>query len=113
MKMAETHKSFQRQRFRNAARLWNRERIMKRKRLTVVCWLAACLLSFPAQAEQIEFVLIGNGGIGLLPSNVTPPTSSTGFGGEGDIGIIFDTGTNDLTIDIEWGSANCYGYFTG
>ena len=67
----------------------------------------------PLAAEQIEFRLTGNAGNGLLPGNVTPPTSSDGSGGIGLTGIIFDLDTNFLFIDIGWGSENGYSDLTG
>lgn len=64
-------------------------------------------------ADIIEFRLTGNGGDGLLPGNVTPPTGVSGSGGMGLTGITFDTATNLLHIDVMWGSDNGFGDLTG
>jgi hypothetical protein len=77
----------------------------------VVCLIVAA--SSPLSADIIELNLTGTAGEGLLPGNVTPPTSSSGSGGEGAIGLLFDTESFDLTVDIEWGSENGYTDLTG
>lgn len=64
-------------------------------------------------ADFIELNLSGTAGDGLLPGNVTPSTSSLGSGGEGSIGLLFDTESSNLTVDIEWGSDNGYTDLTG
>ena len=61
------------------------------------------------QAEIVEFWLTGNGGAGLQASNVTPGTGSAGEGGIGSSGITFDTDTNILHVDVNWGSGNGFG----
>lgn len=67
-----------------------------------------------ASAEIVEFRLTGNGGDGLLNTNVTPPTGSAGEGGMGISGITLDTDINILHIDIQWGTGNGYaGDLTG
>ena len=65
------------------------------------------------QAENVEFTPMGAGGVGLLPDNIDPPTSSTGFGGIGATGITFNTETNILSVDILWGSEFGFGDMTG
>ena len=82
----------------------------------VVVGLAVCsfiLSSNTARADLIEFFVTGAQGDGLLPGNIDPPTSSTGSGGIGATGIIFDTDTNILSVDVEWGSENGYSDLTG
>ncbi len=65
-------------------------------------------------ADIFDFRLTGNGGEGLLDTNVTPPTGSLGAGGIGISGITLDTDINILHVDIDWGTANGYsGDLTG
>ncbi len=76
--------------------------------------LAICLwASSPAAGDIVDFYLTGAQGEGLLPGNISPATSSTGSGGMGLTGITFDTSTNILRVDIEWGSENGYSDLTG
>ena len=63
--------------------------------------------------DEVEFFLTGAQGNGLLPGNIEPPTNSSGSGDMGLTGIVFDTDTNILSIDIEWGSENGYSDLTG
>ena len=83
------------------------------KRIILALVSVAIFTCSPVAAEQVEFRLTGNAGAGLLPGNVTPPTTSTGSGGIGLTGIIFDLDTNILHIDIGWGSENGYSDLTG
>lgn len=67
-----------------------------------------------ANGEIVTFRLTGNGGAGLLGSNVTPGSGSVGQGGIGFTGITFNTDTNILHVDVQWGIANGYsGDLTG
>jgi len=66
-----------------------------------------------ARGDEVQFFLTGAQGEGLLPGNIDPPTSSTGSGAIGNTGIVFDTETNILSVDIEWGSENGYSDLTG
>ena len=76
--------------------------------------VAALLFVGPsANAETIEFFVTGAAGDGLLPGNIDPPTGSSGSGGIGMAGIMFDTQTNTLSLDLEWGSENGYSDLTG
>jgi hypothetical protein len=60
-----------------------------------------------AQADIIKFRLDGNGGEGLLSTNVNGnPTGVPGSGGIGPGGISLDTDTNEFSLDIRWGSGN-------
>ena len=61
-----------------------------------------------AQADVIDFILTGAAGEGLLEGNVDPATGEAGSGGIGSSGLYYDTDTQLLHIDIEWGSANGY-----
>lgn len=72
----------------------------------------ACPTSFTS-ADQVEFFLTGAAGDGLLPGNIDPPTSSTGSGGIGSLGIFLDTDSNIISIDIAWGSENGFSDLTG
>ena len=65
------------------------------------------------QGDLINFKVTGNGGDGLLGTNITPPPANFGSGGLGPDGIVLDTDTNFLTIDIEWGEANGFEDLTG
>ena len=86
------------------------------KRLVAGLVLAVCCsyLSGAVTADIVDFRLTGNGGDGLLDTNVTPPTGSAGEGGIGLSGITLDTDNNILHVDIDWGTANGYaGDLTG
>ncbi|MCP4079774.1 MAG: CHRD domain-containing protein [Planctomycetaceae bacterium] len=86
------------------------------KRLVAGLVLAVCCsyLSGAVTADIVDFRLTGNGGEGLLDTNVTPPTGSAGEGGIGLSGITLDTDNNILHVDIDWGTANGYaGDLTG
>lgn len=63
--------------------------------------------------DEIEFFVTGAQGDGLLPGNISPATNSNGSGDIGSTGIVFDTDTNTLNIDVEWGSENGYSDLTG
>jgi len=76
--------------------------------------LAVGCFSVPAKGELVQFKVTGNGGDGLLGSNVTPGTGSPGEGGIGMTGITLDTVTGILHVDIQWGTGNGYaGDLTG
>ncbi len=72
-----------------------------------------CSVTQRGQADIISFRLTGNGGDGLLGSNVTPDTGSTGYGGMGSSGITFDTVSGVLHVDVGWGSLNGWGDLSG
>ena len=84
---------------------------MKARIVAALCLLLVFACS--TSADQVEFFLTGAAGDGLLPGNIAPPTTSTGSGGIGGTGIILDTDTNIISIDIEWGSENGYSDLTG
>ncbi|MEL7500109.1 MAG: CHRD domain-containing protein [Planctomycetota bacterium] len=60
----------------------------------------------PADADVITFVVTGAAGEGLLEGNIDPPTGELGTGGVGSTGLIYDTNTNLLHVDLVWGSGN-------
>ncbi len=61
-----------------------------------------------SNADIIEFKVTGAAGDGLLEGNIDPATGEPGTGGIGAAGIHFNTDTNILRINVEWGSANGY-----
>ncbi len=73
-------------------------------------------LSFPATAataaaDVVEFDFQGNAGFGLLPGNSVGPGTPTGdgvgtpaFGNEQDLGLLYDTDTNELRFDFQFSS---------
>ena len=71
------------------------------------------VLALSAEADIVSLILTGNGGDGLLGTNVTPPATNPGSGGIGAGGITLDTDTGALNIDIEWGSGNGYTDLSG
>ena len=66
-----------------------------------------------AHAEVFAFDLQGLGGTGLLGSNQTPAVTGGGSGGELGGGILFDTATNILTLNVGWGNTNGFTNLTG
>lgn len=85
---------------------------MKQVASVVIAVLVLVLPPRAPQAAIIPFNLDGNAGPGLLPGNENPPTTG-GSGGIGPGGISFDTNTNILSIDIEWGSFNGFTNLAG
>ena len=86
---------------------------MKSFSILFVCLLAVAMGAGKIQADQVEFFVTGAQGDGLLPGNISPATTSTGSGAIGSTGIIFDTDTNILSVDVEWGSENGFSDLTG
>ncbi len=74
----------------------------------IVVGFAFFVCSVSLNADIIEFRLTGNGGDGLLESNIDPPTGEIGTGDAGSNGIVYDTVTNILHVHVEWGSG--FGY---
>ena len=68
----------------------------------------ATSFALSSSADIVEFQLLGNGGEGLLEGNVTPGTGSIGEGGIGASGLIYNTATNILHVDVQWGTGNGY-----
>ncbi len=70
----------------------------------------ALFAAAPATAEVIDFFFQGNAGIGLLPGNEVgantpvaggaPPSAA--FGDERNLGLLYDTLTNELSFDFEF-----------
>lgn len=86
---------------------------MKRlSRLALVC-CAAWGFAPAANALSIPFILNGNAGPGLLGGNENPVIVGGGSGGLVGGGIVYDTDTNVLSIEIAWGSANGFTDLTG
>ena len=73
--------------------------------LVVVCGMCS-------HAAVIPFILDGNAGLGLLPGNENPPVASTGSGGIGAGGILYDTASKLISIDVRWGSGNGFSDLT-
>ena len=78
----------------------------------------ALVVSAPAGADLINFTLEGNTGSGLLPGNENPEVTGgtgglgpSGFVGPG--GIVLDTDTNLLSLNLVWGSGNGFTDLTG
>jgi len=65
-----------------------------------------------ASADVIPFRLAGVGGSGLLPSNELHNPTSDGSGGI-LTAITFDTATDELFIDVGWGSLNGFTDMSG
>ena len=77
-------------------------------------FLMVALAVHSTSADIVFFKVTGNAGDGLLGGNVNPTApTNPGSGAVGSTRIFFDTDTNDLHIDIEWGSANGYTDLTG
>lgn len=65
------------------------------------------LSSAAAQAVTVDIDFLGNGGVGLLPSNeigmgTSLGSNSTASGGEAGAGLSFDTDSNILTFDFDF-----------
>ena len=80
-----------------------------RQLMPVLTMTTALVVSSAASAEVIDFGFLGNGGVGLLPSNevgantpVAPGADpSSAFGGERNLGLLYDTVSNELAFDFE------------
>lgn len=81
---------------------------VKRIALALVVGLVLALTADQSNAAIVNLMVTGNGGNGLLESNVTPGTGSAGEGGIGMSGITLDTTTNILHVDVNWGTGNGY-----
>jgi hypothetical protein len=72
------------------------------------------ILATQANAEIIQFNLVGKAGTGLLSGNENGTVLGTpGSGGEIGAGITFDTATNILTVIAGWGTANGFTNLSG
>ena len=84
---------------------------MKYFHLTLL-FLVTALPTF-VHADIISFTPTGTAGEGLLAGNIDPVPNTNGFGGVGSSGIVFNTDTNLLSVDILWGSEFGFGDLTG
>lgn len=75
--------------------------------------IAFCMIALPqtANAQVFSFELAGRAGSGLLPGNENPGASSSASGDASS--ILFDMGNSELTLDIDWGSANGFSDLSG
>lgn len=78
--------------------------------LLVLC--LALLAGQSVQAASIDFVLLGQAGADLTPANEVGGATSSGAGGV-LTGIIFNSYTSMLSIDVGWGSGNGFSDLTG
>ena len=86
--------------------------VLTRAAVLTFCFVTL-LTGVTAEADIVEFIATGEQGEGLLPGNISPGTTSTGSGAIGNTGILFDTDTNILSVDIGWGSENGFSDLTG
>ena len=89
-------------------------KIMKSRILCGV--IALCLIGggvSAVRADIINISLQGTAGMGLLGGNENPAVVGGGSGGELGAGILFDTVTLQLMINIGWGSGNGFTNLTG
>ncbi len=70
---------------------------------TLVAALALVVVA-PAGAALIELQVEGKAGLGLLTGNENPAVIIGGSGGLGVNGIVLDTVTRGLSLDLVWGS---------
>jgi hypothetical protein len=87
--------------------------MMKRNILSglIACLVAAAFSG--ARADILDISLQGTAGMGLLGGNENPAVVGGGSGGEVGAGILFDTVSLQLTINIAWGSGNGFTNLTG
>ncbi len=77
-------------------------------RWTLLVLLSASLLTTyaaPLSADIVNFIFDGSAGPGLLAAS-EPGATGNGSGGILTGGVSFDTDTNELTMDVGWGSGN-------
>ena len=79
----------------------------------VACFLLVSVSNLPANGAIVNFLLEGNDGVGLLGGNENPAVSGGGSGGILGGGIFLDDQTNQLTINVGWGSSNGFTDLTG
>ncbi|QEG20690.1 CHRD domain-containing protein [Mariniblastus fucicola] len=72
---------------------------------------ALMFMSTQADAQLVNFDLFGQAGSGLQTGNEVGGASGSGFGDA--IGLVLDTSTNELTVNVAWGSGNGFGDLTG
>lgn len=76
------------------------------KRIVLSALLIGLIPVIEMGAASFEFDLSGTAGAGLLPGNETHIVTGGGTGGEIGGGITLDSDTNQLTINIGWGSGS-------
>ena len=86
---------------------------MKNWTLRILAIMALTLFSSPAWGAVVMFNLDGVAGNGLLGGNENPAVAGGGSGGVAGGGISYDTDTNLLSLDLEWGSGNGFTDLTG
>ena len=75
---------------------------------------ASLVCTLSAHAHQIAFDLAGKAGAGLLAGNENGTINGTpGSGGEVDTGIVFNSQTRVLTINVGWGSGKTFTNLSG
>jgi hypothetical protein len=84
------------------------------KKLTFLASSFLGLSAISSQAAIIAFDIQGKGGIGLLSTNEnTAVIGAFGSGGEVGAGISYNDVSNELTINVAWGSANGFTDLSG
>lgn len=87
--------------------------LMKTSRILTAILAALLIITLSAKGDIIELNLFGKAGSGLLSGNENGTILGTpGSGGELG-GILYNTDTNLLTIDIGWGSGNGFTDLSG
>jgi hypothetical protein len=90
------------------------EELMKSRILcSVISLCLVCAAANTVHGTIIDISLQGTAGMGLLGGNENPPVAGGGSGGEVGSGILFDTVTLQLMINIAWGSGNGFTNLTG
>ena len=80
----------------------------------IVSSIAALAMITSTRAATIAFDLLGKAGSGILPGNENGTVlGNAGTGGEIGAGISYDDVTNQLTLNVGWGSGNGFTDLTG
>ncbi|MFK7736512.1 MAG: CHRD domain-containing protein [Pirellulaceae bacterium] len=79
----------------------------------LACFLFVGVGSMSVEGAIVPFLLEGRSGAGLLGGNENPGVSGGGSGGLVGSGIFLDDQTNELTINVGWGSNNGFTDLTG
>ena len=74
---------------------------------------ALLLAAFQANANTIQYDILGRSGAGMRFDNENPTSASTATGGEVGPGISFNDVTNVLTLNVGWGSGQGFANLTG
>jgi hypothetical protein len=86
---------------------------MKYKFLCLVVAAIVWALPQTINAQVINFDLFGAAGSGLLPGNENPSVAGNSTASGDAVAITFDTTTNELSLDVVWGSGNGFSDLTG